>query len=130
MYCDSCIQQWQWESLWTRVRFNGLWFVFDDSSSSFHEPYFSRKHIFHESFGVNRTQDYGLKTRKHVRNYPRMSWFWKHSYRRFPASSNFLPSQLNSNSNSFCKHHFYGAGNNKLIRRGDLTIQAFIYHLI
>ena len=28
------------------VRFNDSWFVFHDSSWSFHEPYFSRKHIF------------------------------------------------------------------------------------
>ena len=33
-----------------RVQFNHLWFVFHDSSWSFHEPYFSRKHTFHESF--------------------------------------------------------------------------------
>ena len=28
------------------VRFNDSWFVFHDSSWSFHEPHFSRKHIF------------------------------------------------------------------------------------
>ena len=27
----------------------------------FHEPYFRRKHIFRESYRVNRMQDYGLK---------------------------------------------------------------------
>ena len=32
------------------VRFNDLWFVFDDSSWSFIEPYVSRKYIFHESY--------------------------------------------------------------------------------
>ena len=32
-----------------RVRFNDSWFVFQESSWSFHEPYFSRKHVFHES---------------------------------------------------------------------------------
>ena len=33
----------------SRVQFNNLWFVFHESSWSFHEPYFSRKHIFYES---------------------------------------------------------------------------------
>ena len=32
-----------------RVWFNDSWFVFHDSSWSFHEPYFSRKYVFHES---------------------------------------------------------------------------------
>ena len=43
------------------VRFNDSWFVFHDSS--FLEPYFSRKCVFHE-YRVNRTQDYGFKTCK------------------------------------------------------------------
>ena len=37
---------------------------FYDYSLSFHEPYFNRKDIFHESCRVNITQDYGLKTCK------------------------------------------------------------------
>ena len=56
-----------------RVQFIDLWFVFHNSSWSFHEPYFSRKHIFHKSYRVNRTQDYGLKTCKQVQNYLAMS---------------------------------------------------------
>ena len=40
------------------------WFVFHDFSLSFHELYFSRKHKFHESYRVNRTQDYDLETCK------------------------------------------------------------------
>ena len=47
-----------------KVRFNASWFVFHHSSWSFLEPYFSRKHLFHESYTVNRTQDYRLKTSK------------------------------------------------------------------
>ena len=35
------------------------------SSWGFHKPCFSRKHIFHESYRVNRTQDYEL-TQKQV----------------------------------------------------------------
>ena len=34
-----------------------------------HEPYFSRKHIFHELYRINRTQDYGLKICKQVPDY-------------------------------------------------------------
>ena len=45
----------------TNVRFNDSWFVFHDSSWSFHEPYFSKKHLFHEPKRVNRSQEYGLK---------------------------------------------------------------------
>ena len=45
-----------------RIRFNDSWFIFRNSSWSFHEPYFSRKHIFLESYKVNRTHDYGLRT--------------------------------------------------------------------
>ena len=39
-----------------------LWFIFYDSIWSFHGSYFSRKHVFHESYRVNRTYDYGLNT--------------------------------------------------------------------
>ena len=33
----------------------------------------SRKHTFHKSFRVNRTEDYGLKTSKQVQDYLTMS---------------------------------------------------------
>ena len=46
------------------VQFNNLWFVFCDSSCNFQNPYFSRKHIFYESYRVGRTQDYGHETFK------------------------------------------------------------------
>ena len=49
-----------------RVRFNDSWLVFHNSSWSFHEPYFSRKEIFHKLYRKNRIQDYGLKTGKQV----------------------------------------------------------------
>ena len=68
---------------------------------------------FHESFRVNRTQDYGLKTWKQVQNYLAMWIFWKHSYWWLPASSNSLQSK------SFVNNIFYGAKNNKLIRQGN-----------
>ena len=45
-----------------RVLFNDSWFIFLNSSLSFHKPYFSWKHIFNKLYRVNRTQDYGLKT--------------------------------------------------------------------
>ena len=47
-----------------RVWFNDFWFVFQDSGRSFHEPYFIRKLIFHESYTVNGIYDYGVKTCK------------------------------------------------------------------
>ena len=58
----------------SRVRFNDSWFVLHDSSWSFHETYFSKRHIFHESYRVNRTHDYGLKTGKLVPNYSTLTW--------------------------------------------------------
>ena len=79
-----------------RIRFNSSWFVFYYSSWSFHESYFSRNPIFHESYRVNRTQGYGLKTNKQVPNYSVLSWFWKNSYRRFPASTISLSSKRKS----------------------------------
>ena len=39
---------------WNRVQFSDSWFVFRDSSWGFHKPYFSKKHIFHESYRANR----------------------------------------------------------------------------
>ena len=51
-----------WEKSLNKIQFTDSWFVFRDSSWSFHEPYFSRKRIFHEWYRVNVTQDYGLKT--------------------------------------------------------------------
>ena len=56
-----------------KIQFNDLWFVFYDSSWSFHEPDFNRKHIFYKSFRVNRTQNYDLKTCRQVPNYLVMS---------------------------------------------------------
>ena len=47
-----------------KVRFNDSWFVFQDSSWSFSEPYFTIKHIFHKSFRVIRTHDHDLKACK------------------------------------------------------------------
>ena len=71
-----------------KARFNDLWFEFHDSSWRCHEPYFCRKHILHESYKVNKTQDHhGLKICKQVPNYLTLSWFWKQSYWQFPAST-------------------------------------------
>ena len=44
------------------VQLHDLWFIFYDSIWNFHGSYFSRKHVFHESYRVNRTYDYGLNT--------------------------------------------------------------------
>ena len=57
-----------WEKSLNKIQFTDSWFVFRDSSWSFHEPYFSRKRIFHEWYRVNVTQDYGLKTCKKCHN--------------------------------------------------------------
>ena len=51
------------------VQFKDSLFAFHNSSRSFHKPYFSQKNIYHESFSMNRTQNYGLKTCKQVQNY-------------------------------------------------------------
>ena len=56
-----------------RARFNDLGFIFDDSGSNFHKPYFSWKHIFLESYRVKRMQDYDLKNFKQVLKYLAMS---------------------------------------------------------
>ena len=61
---------------------------------SFHDSYFSRKHIFYESYRVNRTQDYGIKTCKWVPIYLILSQFWKHFYQWFPASLQPLNKQV------------------------------------
>ena len=91
---------------------------------SFHKSFFSRKHIFHESFRVNRTQDYGLQTCKQVQNYTAVSYFWKHSYRRFPSSSSFLSSK------GFINIIFSRGWKQQNDKTRQLTIQTFIYYLI
>ena len=91
-------------------RFNDSWFVFHNSRWSFHEPYFSRKHLFHESYRVNRTQDYSLKTFKEVPNYFAMS---KTFLSTISTIIHFFIEQ------KFFKHHFYGAENNKLKSQGN-----------
>ena len=93
------------------VQFKDSWFVFHNSSRSFHKPYFSQKNIYHESFSMNRTQNYGLKTCKQVQNYSSISKFWKLSYQWFPSSSNALSSK------SFVNIIFYRAENNKMISK-------------
>ena len=55
----------------SRVRLNDSWFVFHDSSWSFYEPYFRRKHVFLELHRMNRTH-YGLTSCKQVPNYLKM----------------------------------------------------------
>ena len=60
------------------VQFNDSRFAFHDSSWIFYGPYPTEKNIFHESYRVNRTQDYGLKTSKKVPKYSACQ-FQKHS---------------------------------------------------
>ena len=48
----------------SRVQFNDSWFVFQDSSWGFHEPYFSGKDEFLKSYRVNQIQGYSFKTCK------------------------------------------------------------------
>ena len=45
-----------------RVWFKILWFIFHDSSWSFHKPYFRRKCIFHKLYCVNRYKIKVLKS--------------------------------------------------------------------
>ena len=69
------------------------WFVFHDSSWSFHEPYCSKRYIFHESYRVNREASTKLFC---------IDIISKHSYQRFPP----LPISLLSKS---FVDIFYGA---------------------
>ena len=62
-----------------RVWFNDSWFVFQNSSWSFREPYFSTEHLFHESYKVNRTQE-SLREKC-------LSVFWVILVRIFPYSN-------------------------------------------
>ena len=43
-----------------RFQFSDMWFLFPDSSWTFQEAYFSRKHVFHKSYRVIETLDSGL----------------------------------------------------------------------
>ena len=105
-----------------RFWFNDSWFMFHDFSWSFHKPYFSRKHIFHKLYRVNRTQDYGFRTCKQVSNYLALSQFQKHLYRQV------LPSSISLSSKRFENVPFYRAENK--LKRQESTIQTFIYYLI
>ena len=106
-----------------RVRFNNSWFVFHDSNCSFHQTYFSRKRILHESFRVIRTQDYGLNLQTSTKLSENVI-ILKTFLSTISSIVQFFTKQ------KFCKHHFSGAGNNKWISRDNLTIQAFIYHSV
>ena len=91
-----------------RVWSNDLWFVFHDSSWSFHEPYFSRKHIFYESYRVNRTEDYGLKICKYESNYSANVIILKTSLFMISSINHFFIKQ------KFCGHQFLPSQNNRL----------------
>ena len=84
-----------------RVQFNHLWFVFHDSSWSFHEPYFSRKHTFHESFEWT---EHKIMILKPANKYQIIRQQW------FTLLSIFFIKQ------KFWKHYFLQSRNNKLKR--------------
>ena len=90
-----------------RVRFNDSWFVFHDSSWSFHEPYFRRKEIFTS-----------LKTGKQVTNYLKnilINDIHHHSF--------FIKQML-------CKHHFSRSPNSKLKTRDNEPLKHLKHYLI
>ena len=68
-----------------RVWFNDSWFVFQNSSWSFREPYFSIEHLFHESYKVNRTQESPREKCLSVfwvilvRIFPYSNWIWRNT---------------------------------------------------
>ena len=79
----------------SRVQFNNARYIFYDFSSSFYEPYISRKHIFHESYRVNKTQDY-----VQVPN------FWHcHNFKNI-FIGNFQHHPFLLIEQKFCKEHF------------------------
>ena len=73
---------------------------------------FSRKDIFHESFRVNKTQDYGLETYQQVQNYSTII-ILKTFLSAISVIIQFFTEQ------KFCKHHYFGAKNSKMIRRDN-----------
>ena len=50
----------------SKVWFSNSWFIFDNPSWSFHEPYLIRKLTLHKSYRESRTYDFSLKTCKQV----------------------------------------------------------------
>ena len=104
-----------------------------DSNWSFHEPYFSKNHIFHEPY---RLWNIRLQTIEHkiivlkLKNKNQIIWqchifFKKHSYRKFPASS------IDLSSKSFVNTTFYGVENGTIF---NYTIHYsnlyFIFHFL
>ena len=104
-----------------RVRFNDSWFVFHYFSWSFEEPNFNRKHIFHKSVRVNRTQGYGIKlfaTKLFANAIILKTFLWTISF-----IIQFFIEQ------KFCKHHFW-RNRKQNDKTRQLTIKAFTYYFI
>ena len=109
-----------------RVQFNNSWFVFHDSSLSFHGPYFSRNKNFMNHLGWTEYKIMVLKPANKSKTIGQCHNFWKDFYQRFPSSSNSLSSK------GFVNILFYGDNLWKQLsdKTRQLTTQAFIYYLI
>ena len=105
-----------------RVRFNDSWCIFHNSSWSFHEPYFRKRHIFHESYRVSEHNTrLWSENREESTKLFHIDIISKHSYRRFP------PSPISLSSKSFLDI-FFGA---EITNWKDETINfSNIYYLI
>ena len=97
-----------------RVWFNDSWFIFHDSSWSFHEPYFSRKKKFQESFRVNRIST------KLFNNIIIL--------KTFLLTISFIIQFFIEQR--FCKYHLLRSQKQQNYKMRLLTMQAFVYYLI
>ena len=89
----------------TRVRFNNSWFVFHESSWSFHETYFNRKQRISRIIDSEQTQNYGLYSCK-------SQIFWRcHNFKNITYD---------------LQHHQFFRGTNVLYHR-ETIIYYFIY---
>ena len=105
------------------VRFNDLWFVFDDSSWSFIEPYVSRKYIFHESYEWT---EHRIMVLKPANKYQIIWWC--------PSFENILINDFQQHSISLLSTSFsdiiFTEANIIYCKNRQLNIQIFIYYLI
>ena len=93
-----------------RVWSNDLWFIFHNSSWSFPGPYFSRKHMFHDSYRVTNLQ-ISAKLFSNVL-----------IFKIFLSTSPSIIHFISLSSKSFVNFIFYGAENN-IEKMWQLTIQ-------
>ena len=102
----------------TEVRFDDSWFVFHDSSWSFHESYLSRKHVFDKSY---RGTEHKIMVLKPANKY-QIIWYC-HNFENI-LIDNFWHHSISLLSKSFQISFL------QIAKTRQLTIQRFIYYLI